>query len=93
VGIGGYLALIDGGTVTAPRWAICGTHGEWEVDNHGIAPAIEVADEPAQERLGHDPQLEKQVAVALEALAWEPPPVFPKPARPRYRLILPTPPQ
>lgn len=89
VGIGNYPALMDGGGVTAPRWAIYGTRGEWEVENIGIAPDIEVADDPAQERLGHDPQLEKSVAVALEALAANPPATFPKPSPPRYQSILP----
>jgi tricorn protease len=92
VGIGNYPDLIDGGTVTAPRWAIYGTRGEWEVENHGIDPDIEVQDDPALERLGHDPQLEKAVAVALEALARRPPAEFPKPPPPRYRSILPSPP-
>ena len=36
VGIGGYPELIDGGHVTAPRAAIYGLNGEWEVENHGI---------------------------------------------------------
>lgn len=89
VGIGNYPSLIDGGTVTAPRWALYGTHGEWEVENIGIAPDIEVQDDPAQERLGHDPQLEKAVAVALEALASHPPATFPAPRPPRYQSILP----
>jgi tricorn protease len=93
VGIGNYPALIDGGTVTAPRWAIYGTHGEWEVENQGIAPDIDVPDDPALERLGHDPQLERAVAVALEALARQPTPTFPKPAPPRYQSILPALPQ
>src|SRR5262249_3327921 len=42
VGIGDYPDLIDGGGITAPRWAIYGTKGEWEVENIGIAPDVEV---------------------------------------------------
>ena len=38
VGIWSYPPLLDGGFVTAPRGAIYGLHGEWEVENHGIAP-------------------------------------------------------
>src|SRR5579863_9323158 len=38
VGIGGYPELIDGGRVTAPRAAIYGLNGDWEVENHGIPP-------------------------------------------------------
>src|SRR5260370_10439564 len=42
VGIYGYPPLLDGGFVTAPRVAIYGLKGEWEVENHGIAPDIEL---------------------------------------------------
>ena len=89
VGIGNYPPLVDGGSVTAPRWAIYGTQGEWEVENIGIAPTIEVEEDPAQVRLGHDPQLERAVDVALAELAQHPPAVFPRPAPPRYRSVLP----
>lgn len=68
VGIGGYPSLLDGGGVTAPRAAIYGLHGEWEVENHGIAPDIEVENDPASVAAGHDPQLERAVAVTMEAL-------------------------
>jgi len=33
VGIGGYPVLLDGGRVTAPRTAIYGLNGEFEVEN------------------------------------------------------------
>ncbi len=46
IGIGGYPPLLDGGYVMAPRWAIYGLKGEWEVENHGVAPDIEVDDGP-----------------------------------------------
>jgi tricorn protease len=68
VGIGGYPALLDGGYVMAPRAAIYGLHGEWEVENHGIAPDVEVENEPASVAAGHDPQLERAVQVTLENL-------------------------
>ena len=35
VGIYGYPPLLDGGYVTAPRVAIYGLKGEWEVENRG----------------------------------------------------------
>jgi tricorn protease len=84
VGIGGYPALIDGGTVTAPRWALFGTHGQWEVENVGIAPDIEVEHDPKLVRAGRDPQLEKAVEIVLEALRKNPPPDYPVPAFPKY---------
>lgn len=80
VGIGGYPPLIDGGSVTAPRWAIYGTGGQWEVEGIGIAPDIEVEQDPALIRQGHDPQLERAVAEAMALLKANPPQQFPKPA-------------
>lgn len=72
VGIGGYPELIDGGIVMAPHVAIYGTEGDWEVENAGIAPDIEVDLDPKAWREGRDTQLERAVAVALEALAQHP---------------------
>ncbi|MBZ5639056.1 MAG: PDZ domain-containing protein [Acidobacteriia bacterium] len=82
IGIYNYPPLLDGGSVTAPRVAIYGLHGEWEVENRGIAPDIEVENDPAQVAAGHDPQLEKAVQVTLEALGKHPvvlpdPPPYP----------------
>ncbi|WP_179505714.1 MULTISPECIES: S41 family peptidase [unclassified Sphingomonas] len=79
VGIGNYPPLIDGGSVTAPRWAIYGTSGQWEVEGIGIPPDIEVEQDPALIRQGHDPQLERAVAEALTLLQANPPQQFPKP--------------
>jgi tricorn protease len=39
--------------------------GEWEVENIGVPPDIEVEQDPALVRKGHDPQLEKAVEVEL----------------------------
>ncbi len=91
VGIGGYPKLMDGGTVTAPRWAIYGTHGQWEVENIGIPPDIEVSADPEQIRKGHDPQLERAVDEAMSLLAKNPPPSFPRPAAPDKHPVLPAP--
>ncbi|MBS0393756.1 MAG: PD40 domain-containing protein [Proteobacteria bacterium] len=89
VGISGYPPLIDGGTITAPRWALYGTHGEWEVENIGIPPDIEVEQDPAQMRSGGDPQLERGIAVALELLAKSPPPKLTRPPAPDYHPVIP----
>ncbi len=89
VGIGGYPDLIDGGSITAPRWALYGTKGQWEVENIGIAPDIEVEQGPALVRQGHDPQLERAVAEALALLAANPQPAFAKPAAPDKKPVLP----
>jgi tricorn protease len=85
VGIYDYPPLIGGGLVTAPRVAFWNTEGEWEVENHGVAPDIEVDLDPKAWRQGHDAQLEKAVQVALELLEKNPPPRKPKrPAYPNY---------
>lgn len=84
VGIGGYPQLIDGGYVTAPRWAIYGLNGEWEVENHGIIPDYEVEMDPKAVREGHDPQLEKAVEVVLEELKKNPTPAYKRPPYPDY---------
>jgi tricorn protease len=84
VGIGGYPTLVDGGRITAPRFAIYGIHGEWEVENKGVAPDVEVDQDPELQRQGHDPQLERAVALALEALEKNPPKKLVRPAYPNY---------
>jgi tricorn protease len=89
VGIGGYPALIDGGSVTAPRWGLYGTEGQWEVENVGIAPDVEVEEDPALVRQGKEPQLERAVQLALEALAKNPPVKLKRPAYPDYGPRLP----
>jgi tricorn protease len=72
VGIGGYPTLIDGGSVTAPRYAIYGLNGEWEVEGHGIAPDVEVQELPKDVAAGHDAQLERAVAIVLQQLKEHP---------------------
>ena len=84
VGIGGYPTLIDGGRVMAPRYAIYGLHGEWEVENHGVAPDVPVEDLPADEAAGHDRQLETGVQMVLDELKANPIPEIPIPPYPNY---------
>ena len=84
VGIYGYPRLLDGGFVTAPRVAIYGLHGDWEVENKGIPPDIEVENDPASVAAGHDRQLEKAVEVTMEALKKNPVLIPDHPAYPNY---------
>jgi tricorn protease len=84
VGIGGYPELLDGGFVTAPRAAIYGLNGEWEVENHGVAPDVDVDLDPAAFRQGHDAQLEKAIEVVLQQMKEHPPQQHPRPAYPNY---------
>jgi tricorn protease len=84
VGIGGYPVLLDGGRITAPRTALYGLTGEFEVENHGIKPDIEVEYDPKSVAAGHDPQLDRAVQYVTEQLKEHPLPVYPKPAYPNY---------
>jgi tricorn protease len=89
VGIGGYPPLMDDGAVTAPRWAIGGLNGQWQVEDHGIPPDVEVWQDPKLVREGHDPQLEQAVAIAMAALRKSPPPHYSPPPYPNYHPHLP----
>jgi tricorn protease len=89
VGIWDYPELVDGGSVTAPRGAIYGLQGDWEVENRGITPDIEVEMDPALVRQGRDPQLEKAVEVILDQLKKNPLPTYKRPEYPNYRQALP----
>ncbi|MFZ0746915.1 MAG: PDZ domain-containing protein [Terracidiphilus sp.] len=84
VGIGGYPPLIDGGYVMAPRYAIYGLHGEWEVENRGIPPDVTVDLLPKDVAAGHDEQLETGVKLVLDELKANPIPEIPIPPYPNY---------
>jgi len=84
VGIYNYPPLLDGGFVTAPRVGIYGLNGEWEVENHGIAPDIEVENDPASVAAGHDRQLERAVEVTMDALKKNPVVIPQHPPYPNY---------
>lgn len=84
VGIGGYPPLMDGGSVMAPRIAIGGLHGHWEVEGHGIPPDVQVWQDPRLMRGGHDPQLEAAVQTAMRMLREHPLPHFAPPPYPDH---------
>jgi len=84
VGLSEYPTLMDGGTVTAPNYGFFNPEGNWDVENKGVAPDIEVELDPKAVHEGHDPQLEKAVATALEQLKEHPAPEPHRPAYPNY---------
>jgi tricorn protease len=79
IGIYDYPVLMDGGFFSSPRMAIFSPQGEWEVENVGVSPDIEVEMTTKAVIAGHDPQLEKAVEVVLEELEKAP---FVRPGRP-----------
>ena len=84
VGIGGFPSLMDGGYVMAPRYAIYGLQGQWEVENHGVAPDIDVDLLPKDVADGHDMQLETGVKTVLDELKDYKAPTFTVPPYPNY---------
>jgi tricorn protease len=88
-GIGGYLSLpelLDGGAISAPNRAFYNPKkGVLDIENNGVAPDIAVEITPADWRAGRDPQLEKAVQVALEALRRSPPVAPKRPQYPSYK--------
>jgi tricorn protease len=84
VGIGGYPALMDGGTVTAPRIALWTAEGEYAVENRGVPPDVEVDLSPSAWRAGHDTQLEMAVSMLMQTLAKNPTAAAKRPAYPTW---------
>lgn len=60
--------FIDGGRMVAPRGGFFDLDAEWAVEGEGVAPDIEVIQEPKAVLEGRDPQLERAVEEALRLL-------------------------
>lgn len=68
VGISGTPTLMDGGSITAPSFAIWTPEEGWIVENVGVPPDIEVEQTPADVIAGRDPQLEKAIDLVMKEL-------------------------
>ena len=82
VGIWDVPNLVDAGAITAPRGGFFNLDGQWDVENNGVAPDIEVEQTPLLLARGRDPQLERAVTEALRLLAEHPVELKPEPAPP-----------
>ncbi|HUH28810.1 S41 family peptidase [Gelidibacter sp.] len=74
--------FIDGGRMVAPRGGFYDVNGEWAVEGEGVAPDIEVIQEPKLTMNGRDPQLERGVKEALKLLETQEFKMQPEPAAP-----------
>ncbi|HKS05365.1 MAG TPA: PDZ domain-containing protein [Gemmatimonadaceae bacterium] len=81
VGTLGFPGLMDGGNITAPNLAFWTPDEGFGVENVGVPPDVEVDQRPVDVVAGRDPQLERAIAITLEALAKSP---VTTPARPAY---------
>jgi tricorn protease len=73
IGIWPRNPLADGSITTQPEFSFWFQDVGWGVENYGTDPDIEVDITPQDYARGHDPQLEKGIAVVLERLEAEPP--------------------
>lgn len=79
-------SFIDNGRMVAPRGGFFDVDGNWAVEGEGIAPDIEVIQDPAELAKGNDPQLERAVEEALKRLKTEGVELKKEPAPPiRYK--------
>ncbi len=81
VGISRGIPLMDGGYVTVPEFAFINLEGQWDVENHGVDPDIEVDNRPDLVIKGHDPQLETAIDEVMKKIKESPKKL---PERPKY---------
>jgi tricorn protease len=81
VGISRGIPLMDGGYVTVPEFAFINLEGQWDVENYGVDPDIEVDNRPDLVIKGQDPQLERAIQEVMKKLKEEPKRL---PERPEY---------
>jgi len=72
IGIDGRYTLVDGTSVTQPRYALWFEGSGWGIENYGVDPDVEVDIAPQDWAAGRDPQLETAVRMVLEALETRP---------------------
>jgi tricorn protease len=77
---------MDGGYVGAPSSAVWDpATSTWIAENVGVAPDVEVEQDPHLLRQGKDPQLDKAIEIVMAELAKKPPIKIKRPAYPVYR--------
>ncbi|MCG8466802.1 MAG: PDZ domain-containing protein [Gemmatimonadetes bacterium] len=72
--------LIDGGSITVPGARLYDNDGHWFWEGEGVAPDIEVWDDPNVLVQGRDPQIERVVQEVMRMVEMAPPAMTPAPA-------------
>jgi tricorn protease len=79
-------SLIDRGSFQVPDWGWYDPRtGEWFIENRGITPDYELEIMPPAWRAGRDPQLEKAIELAMDALKKTKPLPGKRPTYPIYK--------
>jgi tricorn protease len=73
VGYGYSPRFVDDGGMAVPGFGYVNTDGEWDVEYVGVAPDIEVFDDPTLIQAGREPMLERAVQHLLDELEKNPP--------------------
>ncbi len=73
IGISPRDTLLDGGVTTQPEFSIWFEDVQWDVENYGTEPTIEVDIRPQDYVAGQDPQLERAVTELLQLIEANPP--------------------
>lgn len=68
VGITGSLPFIDGTDLRIPQFTSFSMDGKWIIEGEGVAPDIEIENDPYKEFVGEDAQLYKAIEVILQKL-------------------------
>ena len=82
VGITNRGPLIDGGTVNVPEFGTNGRDGSWVIEGYGVAPDIEVENDPKSVIAGRDPQLERAIDEITRMIREDPRALPDRPAPP-----------
>jgi tricorn protease len=90
IGIDGFHELVDGTSMTVPKYGHWFSEYGWDVENYGVEPDVEVVMSPDDWAQEHDVQLQAAVSMALDALerspAASPPGTADRPSRRRSSL-------
>ncbi len=81
VGLSGNPRLADNGSLTVPTFGFYAREGHWSIEGYGVAPDIEVMDDPSLMTEGGDPQLDAAIEHMMAEIESNP---FVQPKRPEF---------
>lgn len=83
VGISGSLPFVDGADLRKPEFAsYSATDSQWIIEGHGVEPDLVLDNDPYQEYMGNDAQLNKAIELIKEKVKTDYKPVAPIPQAP-----------